>query len=491
MELLHFFVFGEAMTALDSLLSWLFPKALIEGTPWLVMWEERDRSAFLSTNRLLLPFIAIAYIAHIWFYDIPNSLEPMEGWVAFRISTAACACFVLGLYATAFRRSRFVRLPALVFYWAICQSQAVVWLVHGRESWVFCFILLVASVLALRMSALNSLIFVLFTVSTQSIVLLTGDFPTSYIFTGTVTVCAITLIVRSTYKSEVENFLLNQRNVAAQKQIIELNIDFAERIRAFIPKVISKRIQRCIEAEGKSVLEASIDVMQPRRRDVACLFSDIRGFTENSKNLESFVKDGVIPEVRAGTEIVESLEGVPRKIGDLLFAYFDDDSARSNVMNAAIAAVELANLNKDMNLSGGGQFVKRFVLLSFGEAVVGNLGGSSSSVEITALGTPVNLLSRVDEATKQIESIVGLESGDILLTERFAELLLSFASQVRLQKILLHHVGVSLRNFPEETVLYKMSPTRANEVALKSTGGDKALANERDRQPEAREQAFA
>ena len=44
--------------------------------------------------------------------------------------------------------------------------------------------------------------------------------------------------------------------------------------------------------------------------------------------------------------------------------------------------------------------INRYVLITSGEAVVGNLGGFDSSIEITALGNPVNFLSRIDEATK-------------------------------------------------------------------------------------------
>ena len=40
------------------------------------------------------------------------------------------------------------------------------------------------------------------------------------------------------------------------------------------------------------------------------------------------------------------------------------------------------------------------MLIANGDAIVGNLGGYDSSIEITALGSPVNLLSRIDEITK-------------------------------------------------------------------------------------------
>ena len=40
------------------------------------------------------------------------------------------------------------------------------------------------------------------------------------------------------------------------------------------------------------------------------------------------------------------------------------------------------------------------MLIANGDAIVGNLGGYGSPVETAALGSPVNLLSRIDEITK-------------------------------------------------------------------------------------------
>ena len=58
----------------------------------------------------------------------------------------------------------------------------------------------------------------------------------------------------------------------------------------------------------------------------------------------------------------------------------------------------MSDPNSD-NISNS-QPVNRHILISFGEALVGNIGGHNSSTNITALGTPVNILSRIDEITK-------------------------------------------------------------------------------------------
>ena len=91
---------------------------------------------------------------------------------------------------------------------------------------------------------------------------------------------AISLIfvvfARSGHSAELMYFKVNQENIENQKRIIELNIEFADRIRAFLPKEISLRLFRYVEERSMTILQAIEEVLRPRHRDIACLFSDIR-----------------------------------------------------------------------------------------------------------------------------------------------------------------------------------------------------------------------
>lgn len=447
----------------ESVIVWMFPTILIDGTPWRRMWEEKDKESFLLVSRFWFPLAAVAYIGHYFFYDIPNNLEPIEDWMAFRIFMASTSFATFMFYMSSFTRIGWYRLPAIVMCWLICVSQAYVALLHGLEAWVFCYILIALTALSLRMSAFKTGLFVIGTVLSQSPILLDAGIPASYIFTGFVVTMVFSLVVRSSLLSEVKSFLLHQENVAAQKKIIELNLDFSERLRSFIPRVIAQRLEDYVEHERMTVLEASIEVLAPRKMDVACLFSDIRGYTQGSKELDEFISQSVIPEVKACSDAIEDLQGIPRKIGDLIFAYFDDQSIETNLLRAVVGGMKIARLNHDMNATMSSVNIRRYVLISSGDAVVGNIGGLDSSIEITALGSPVNYLNRVDELTKDEKIKRQLDSGDLILCERSSGLLSSIAPEIEQTRIEL--CGLNIRDFSDVKSIYSVKPTDANHAA--------------------------
>jgi class 3 adenylate cyclase len=450
----------------DSVLAWLFPSLLVEGTPWSQLWNEKERESFIVACWWCFPVVAAVYLGHYFFYDKPNNLEPLRFWFHFRLFMAASALATFAFYITPAAKLSWYRLPAVGMFWLMAMAQAYIALWHGREAWIFCYILILAAVLVLRMSALKSLLFCGFTISTTAPVLIDAGTEPSLIFTGSAITLAVSLLVRTSYLSDVRSFLLNQENIAAQKRIIELNLEFSERIRSFIPRIIAERIDECMDKKRMSVIEASIEVMAPKTKEVACLFSDIRGFTQQSRDLDAFIKNSVLPEVRACTDAVESYRGIPRKIGDLIFAYFDDDSSERNFLNCVAAGIAVSKLNHDMNATATSKLIRRYVLISCGEALVGNLGGFDSSIEITALGSPVNFLSRVDELTKLDPVRRVLRPGTLVVSEDAGRMLSAVAPGVAQNRIDLAQLGVEIRDFPEVEQLFSIAPDDRNYACI-------------------------
>lgn len=428
------------------------------------MWQEKDKESFLFAAKIFYPLAALVYILHYFVYDIPNNLQPLESWLLFRLSMASIALVTFVFYLTPLIRFSWYKVPAILASWCFCQSQAYVALWYGLESWVFCFILIALTVMPLRLTALKSSLFVVATVATQAPILIEAEIPITYIYTGGLVALLFTVVVRSSYLAEVKTFLVDQENIAAQKKIIELNLDFSERIRSFIPRVIAERMEDFVERARMTVLEASIEVLAPRKIDVACLFSDIRGFTQGSKDLDAFVGQSVLPEVKACSDAVERYRGIPRKIGDLIFAYFDDANIGKNVLGAVLGGMEIARLNHDMNATSSSVEIQRYVLISSGEALVGNLGGLDSSIEITALGSPVNFLSRLDELTKHPKMKRLIDPGDLVLCERSAEIIATMVPGLELARMDLP--GLSIRDFPEVTCIYSLKATDSNYAAV-------------------------
>jgi class 3 adenylate cyclase len=451
----------------ESVVAWLFPTILVSGTPWAGEWRTRDREAFVGLSRLVFPVLATGYILHYFFYDKAVGLEPLDHWLAFRVSIAALAMAGFVFYVTRLpERLKWYRAPAIFVYGVCAIAQAYVAKIHGQEAWVFCFMFVIGFAIVLRMSALNSLLFAAGVLSVQAYILSTAGLSAANILSGTVVTIGMVALIRSSYLSELKNFLLYQQHAAAQQKITDLNTEFTARIRAFIPSVIAHRLRNYIDSEGRTVLAAALDVLEPRKRDVACLFSDIRGYTQSSNDLDKFISKSAMPEIKACSDAIERHSGIPRKVGDLLFAYFDDEYIKLNILRAVAAGLEMARLNADMNATSTEMNVRRYILVSSGEAVVGNLGGLDSSVEITALGPPVNFLSRLDELTKDERLSTVLEPADILLCERSANLLSELNLDLELIRLDLRQRNLSVRDFPDTESIYILRPNAKNFQAV-------------------------
>lgn len=446
----------------DRLLTYLFPLSLLEPTPWLDTWKEKERADFLSLAKLFFPTAAVLWLAHYWAFDLPMGLQPTESWLAFRVGMAAVALLTFLYYITPWSHRGPYRAVAMVSGLVFCVAQSWVIYYYPEAPWIYCFVFVIVCALILRSSVLKS--------SAYAVVLIAAEWPAlmeagvavpEAISASGVSILAIG-VVRGSYLADIRYFLLNQQNIAAQRRNIELNIEFTDRIKSFIPKQIALRLERYLRDRDSSVLNAVYEVMKPRKRTIAGLFSDIRGFTEGSKELDAFIGDAVLPNIKSCTDAVEGRGGIPRKIGDLVFAYFDDRSQHLNVLRAVVAGLDIARINEDQNATASNPQIQRYILISVGEAIVGNIGGFDSSVEITALGSPVNFLSRLDELTKHPELRSRLSSSDLIICDASLQLLHSMHLYPEVTTIDLANLGLAVRNFQDTKIIHSMRPSDRN-----------------------------
>jgi len=456
------------MLWLEQLIKALFPTLELEESPWHSEWEENQRKLFLRIMRVFLPVIAVGYVLHYFLFDKPSGLEPLQAWFEFRMSLASLVSAAFVFYLTGLSKQRWYKLPAIIVTGIACYSQAKVTYYYPAAPWLYPFVFVLGSSLMLRLSALHSLIFSGVTIGFFVPVLVDAGVDLGTLLSASVVICIVVAVTRSSYSFEVTNFLLNKKNAAQQAANLELQREFSDRIKSFIPRVIATRIQARVDEDNASVIEASLNVLRARKKTISCLFSDIRGFTEGSKNLDEFINESVMPEVKASSERIEEFEGIPRKVGDLIFAYFDDDSVNLNAIRSLLAGISLSKMNKAFNETVSRVEIRRYILISSGDAIVGNLGGIDSSVEITALGSPVNFLSRLDDATKDPGLAKELSPGDIVLCENSAAILRANEIQIEMKCVSLSKIEVSIRDFPETERIFVMEPSNKNWEILTS-----------------------
>lgn len=454
------------MKWLESLVVYFFPKLLLEGKPWKAMWEEKEHEAFVRICRFFFFAAGCLYVGHYFFYDRAMGLEPLDQWLKFRMTAAGSSFAAFLFYLSPLAHSRLSKLPAILTVWLFCYTQAMVTTWWDGTPWLFSFVFVIATMMVLRLSPLNTLIISSGIIATQAPFLIEAGVPlSSIVSTGFITLFVL-LILRSSHVADVRNFVLNQENVAAQKKIIELNIEFTDRLRAFIPRVIANRLETYVKENRLSVIQAAVEVLKPRQTEVACLFSDIRGYTQGSKDLDRFVDKSVLPEMKACSNAVEQFFGIPRKIGDLIFAYFDDRDVQTNVVRCLLAGIEISRINRDLNETLNESEIRRYILIASGEAVVGNLGGLDSSIEITALGPPVNFLSRLDELTKHPALGSQLRAGDILICSNTARILRGTDVDVDLEEFDISKLEIQVRDFPEASRIYRVRSSSDNHERL-------------------------
>jgi class 3 adenylate cyclase len=441
-----------------TLLSFLWPDLALAGSKWESEWNNAQSDRFTKTARIFFGLAAIGYLGHYFLIDIPNKKEPIELWFLFRMSiTALCLC-TLFLFLTSYARKRWAKWVAAFVMALGCHAQAHVVLNYPDAPWIYPFVFTLCAALLLQYPPLKSLIFSTPLMASFFPPLLAANVAVDQLMSATFLTSLVIFVTRSAYIFELRAFLLTQERDESRQQVIELGRDYESRLKSFIPKVIADRLQQKIVDEGQSPLQATVNVLSARKQTVACLFSDIRGFTQNSKDMDTFLLDSALPEVKACSDAIEAHQGIPRKIGDLIFAYFDDHDDRLNLIRSLLAGLELSRLNRDLNYTNSSINVRRYILISVGDAIVGNVGGLNSGVEITALGPPVNFLSRLDDATKEPLLADKLVEGDLIVSKETANLLEKYEINIPLKKVAFGPSDFAIRDFSEVREVFIIHP---------------------------------
>ena len=165
---------------------------------------------------------------------------------------------------------------------------------------------------------------------------------------------------------------------------------------AYVPKALVRDM----------IMSGSASRLGGDRRHLTLLFTDIKGFTATSESMPP--EEVMIRLSRYFHDMTTSIHDhggtVDKFIGDAIMAFWNAPRPDENhAENACLAALGCLRANRaiDDALAEAGQppMPTRFGLHT-GEVVVGNVG-SSDRMQYTALGSNVNLASRVESLNKQ------------------------------------------------------------------------------------------
>ena len=159
-----------------------------------------------------------------------------------------------------------------------------------------------------------------------------------------------------------------------------------------------------------SVSEKGVSGRLGETKQIAILFSDIRGFTPFSEKLTPY--DVVFILNRYFSRMVKAVEDnqgvVDNYIGDGMVAIFGLHNEEDPAKHAVRSALEMCSEMDDMKpylKTMYGQDFDIGVGIHWGHAVVGDIGAGKSK-RLTAIGDAMNFASRVESANKQFQSRV-------------------------------------------------------------------------------------
>lgn len=185
----------------------------------------------------------------------------------------------------------------------------------------------------------------------------------------------------------------------------------------FIKDTFGRYVSRQVMEE---ILNGKV-VLGGEKRIVTILFSDIRDFTRISENLLPEEVIVMLNEyLRAMVDVILSNGGVPDKfLGDGIMAIYGapmayGDDAERAVRTAIAMRERLQEINEKRTESGKEAF-RIGIGIHTGEVVMGNIG-HIEKMEYTAIGDTVNVASRIENLTKEIQC-------DILVSESTYEYL--------------------------------------------------------------------
>ncbi len=182
----------------------------------------------------------------------------------------------------------------------------------------------------------------------------------------------------------------------------------AERARTNLARYFSPNLVDEIVASNRG-----LDLDSVRQQKVAVLFADIVGFTTLSESLTPL-------------RVVKFLRGFHRRMANAVFAHngtidkysgdsvmatfgtpHADDSDASRAIACALEMVAQIDRWNEKRQSRGDVPIKIGIGVHYGEVVVGNIG-DERRLEYTVIGDTVNVASRLERLTRELDAIVAI-----------------------------------------------------------------------------------
>ncbi len=213
------------------------------------------------------------------------------------------------------------------------------------------------------------------------------------------------------------------------------------RVRSAMRAYLSEKVMTKVLAHPDNVKLGGV------KQEITIMFCDIRGFTKYCDNRDSSEVLSVLNEyMEEMTQVVFKYDGtVDKYIGDCIMAFWNAPDIQPDHANRAVCcAMEMRYALANFKTKRAGKDTELFecgIGIHTGEALVGNMG-SSLKLNYTAMGSTVNLASRLESLTKRLNERILISEdtlkqlqGDFPLTDRGEAVVPGFATPIHVYAV--------------------------------------------------------
>ena len=172
-----------------------------------------------------------------------------------------------------------------------------------------------------------------------------------------------------------------------------------EQVRTSLSRYISRRTQSMVAAYSMTGV-----LPTPEEQDVCILFSDVRGFTQLSQELEPTVLfNALSAQLGMQVDAVYRHGGyVDKFAGDGIMAVFD---SQDRLREACACALEIMDTTHQKSTADSTWILQLGIGIHAGRALVGNIG-SDKHLDFTVIGETVNLAARLCGCAEPMSIVV-------------------------------------------------------------------------------------
>lgn len=183
-----------------------------------------------------------------------------------------------------------------------------------------------------------------------------------------------------------------------------------ERARGALRQYLSKRTLEMVETASMTGV-----VPPPEERGIAICFTDIRGFTAFSEEMEPGELFSVVSSLLAEqVQIIHAHGGYVDKFGgDGVMAIFDGPDM---VLQSCLCALQILDSTQLRNADGSENISRLGIGIHTGPAVIGNIG-SPEHLDYSAIGNSVNLAARLCGQAEALSIVVSKAVRDIVAND--------------------------------------------------------------------------